>query len=325
MVISFNPDIRIEGYVTLAVTDQLSALADDTRSRVLAALDRHELTVGELTQVLQLPQSTVSRHLKVLADAGWVTSRAEGTSRVYALGQLEPSDRRLWQIVRERVLHSAPAKHDAGRLRSVVAERRTRSQEFFASAAGQWDALRTELFGERADAAALPGLLDEHWVIGDLGCGTGRGTASLAPFVSRVIAVDDSRAMLNAARRRLDGVENVELRQGDLEHLPINDAELDAATMTLVLAFVGEPVLALREVHRALKPGGRILIVDMQPHSRDDLRTRTGQVWQGISPDQIGGWLGEAGFTSTRYIPLPPDPQAKGPSLFACTARTRRR
>ena len=307
--------------MTVAVTDQLSVLADDTRSRVLSALDRHELTVGELMQVLQVPQSTASRHLKVLSDAEWVTSRAEGTSRVYAMATLDTSDRRLWQLVKERVATSSAARHDAVRLRSVLAERRARSQEFFATAAGQWDALRSELFGERSDVTAFLALLDEEWVVGDLGCGTGRGAASLAPFVRHVIAVDDSRAMLAAARRRLEGVNNVDIRQGDLGALPLADAELDAATMTLVLNFVAEPAAALSEVRRTLKAKGRVLIVDMQPHSRDDLRARTGQVWQGISEEQLTAWLHEAGFTAVRYIPIPPDPAAKGPTLFACTAR----
>lgn len=305
---------------TATVTDQLSVLADDTRARVLLALDRNELTVGELMQVLQLPQSTVSRHLKVLADSEWVTSRAEGTSRVYGLAALEVADRRLWQLVRERVAASAPARHDAGRLRSVLAERRARSREFFSTAAGQWDALRSELFGDRADVTAMLALLGDGWTVGDLGCGTGRATASLAPFVQRVIAVDDSRAMLNAARRRLEGVENVELRQGDLHALPLESETLDVATMMLVLNYVAEPVSALEEVRRVLRPDGRVLIVDMQPHSRDDLRARMGQVWQGISAAQVAGWLGDAGFAGVRYIPLSPDAQAKGPPLFACTA-----
>lgn len=309
--------------MTVAVTDQLSVLADDTRSRVLTALDRHELTVGELMQVLQLPQSTASRHLKVLSDAEWVTSRAEGTSRVYAMATatLDASDRRLWQLVKERVATSSAAKHDAVRLRSVLAERRARSQEFFSTAAGQWDALRSELFGERADVTALLALLDEDWVVGDLGCGTGRGAASLAPFVRQVIAIDDSRAMLTAARRRLADVSNVDIRQGDLSALPLDDGALDAATLMLVLNFVADPAAALSEVRRTLKSQGRVLIVDMQPHSRDDLRARTGQVWQGISEEQMRGWLHEARFTAVRYIPIPPDPAARGPALFACTAR----
>lgn len=245
-----------------------------------------------------------------------------GTSRVYSLSALDSSDRRLWQLVRDRVSETTPARHDATRLQRVLAERRERSREFFSSAAGQWDALRAELFGDRADVAALLGLLDERWTVGDLGCGTGRISASLAPFVQRVVAVDDSRGMLSAARRRLADAGNVEFRQGELGSLPVQDGELDAAVIALVLNYVAEPVQALTEVKRALKAGGRLLVVDMQPHDRDDLRLRTGQVWQGVTQEQVEGWLRDSGFKSVRYTALQPDAQAKGPPLFVCTGKT---
>ena len=212
---------------------RLGTLADPIRGRLLLLLDRHELTVSELTTVLQLPQSTVSRHLRVLADDGWVVARADGTSHLYrlAVGQLEPGARRLWHLVREQMTGTMAVAADAQRLSGVLAERRTRSQEFFSRAAGQWDSLRAELFGARPDLGAALGFLDEDWTVGDLGCGTGQLAAALAPFVRRVIAVDQSKAMLAAARRRLGGLDNVELRQGDLEALPIEDGELDAAAL----------------------------------------------------------------------------------------------
>jgi ubiquinone/menaquinone biosynthesis C-methylase UbiE/DNA-binding transcriptional ArsR family regulator len=306
--------------MTTAVYEQLSALADDTRGRVLCVLDRNELTVGELTQVLQLPQSTVSRHLKVLSDAGWVTSRAEGTSRLYALSSLEGSDRKLWQLVRTRVEESAAARHDLVRLERVLAERRQRSRDFFSTSAGQWDAMRAELFGDRSDITALLGLLDPAWVVGDLGCGTGRLTEALAPFVGSVVAIDESRGMLAMARRRLGSTPNVEFRSGDVMSLPVENGELNAAVLGLVLNYATDPVALLIEVRRSLARGGRILIIDMQPHDREELRARTGQAWMGISSEQLGAWLSEAGFSSVRYVPLSPDPQAKGPPLFSCTA-----
>ena len=305
-----------------AVLERLGALADETRSRTLLLLDRHELSVGELCSVLQLPQSTVSRHLKVLGDGGWVVARVEGPSRRYTMApQLEPEARRLWQVVRAQLADAAAAGQDAERLRSVLAERRSRSQEFFSASAAQWDALRTELFGQRADLLALPGLLDDEWTVGDLGCGTGQVTAALAPFVRRVIAVDQSRAMLAAARGRLKGLENVELRSGDLEELPIEDRELDAAVLLLVLHYVVDPAKALAEARRVLKPGGRLLVMDMTPHARDEYRQTMGHVWQGFDTEQINRWAAEAGFERVRYRSLPPDAQAKGPGLFAATMR----
>jgi ArsR family transcriptional regulator len=310
--------------MTAAIFDTLSALADATRARLLLALDRHELTVGELCAVTQLPQSTVSRHLRILNDQGWVTSRADGTSRQYrAASTLDAADRRLWQVVKEQLAAGRQAAQDAERLRGVLARRRTASREFFATAAGQWDALRSELFGRTAGLAALPGLLDEGWTVGDLGAGTGELAASLAPFVARVIAVDASRSMLAAARRRLDGHDNVECRAGELEALPLADGELDAAVLFLVLHHVVEPPRALAEVHRVLRPGGRVLIVDMTPHEHEEYRDRMGHLWLGFSPGTLGGWLEEAGLDGFRYHTLPADPEAKGPILFAATGRRR--
>ena len=301
------------------IFERMSALADSTRSRLLLVLERNELTVGEMCAVVQLPQSTVSRHLKTLSDEGWVTSRAEGTSRRYRMSadRLEPAARRLWMLVRESVSTLAAAEQDGVRLRSVLAQRSTRSQEFFSTAAGQWDRLREELFGRRADLLGLLGLLDPAWTIGDLGCGTGQVSASLAPFVRRVVAVDSSAAMLGAARTRLAGMETVEVRTGELEALPVDDGELDAALLFLVLHYVAEPAAALAEARRALKPGGVLLIVDMTPHDREDYRQVMGHVWLGFGAEQLDGWLREAGFAETRYVPLPADPAAKGPALFA--------
>lgn len=308
-----------------SVFGRLDLLADPTRGRLLALLDRRELTVSELCAVLQLPQSTVSRHLKLLADGGWVASRPEGTTRRYTMAPgLDPADRRIWQVVHAQLATEPAAAQDAERLRSVLAERRTRSQEFFARSAGRWDALRAELFGRRADLLALLGLLDETWTVGDLGCGTGQIAASLAPFVARVIAVDQSRAMLAAARARLAGMANVELRHGELEALPLEDAELDAAVLFLVLDYLPDPEAALAEVRRVVRPGGRLLVVDLTPHGRDEYRQTLGHQWQGFSAEQIRGWLEAAGFTGVRYRTLPPDPDAKGPALFAAGARADR-
>ena len=198
-------------------------------------------------------------------------------------------------------------------MQTVLAERRTKSQEFFSSSAGQWDRLRDDLFGERFHLAALPAFADSEWTVGDLGCGTGQLTAALAPFVGRVIAVDASAAMLQAAKKRLQGFENVELRRGDLEALPIDDARLDAATLALVLHHLPEPERALAEVARVLKPGGRLLIVDMLPHDRESYRQQMGHVWLGFSDEHVRRILDESGFGDIRIVPLPPDPQIKRP------------
>ena len=304
------------------ILDHLSALADATRDRLLLLLESHELTVSELCAVVQLPQSTVSRHLKSLADAGWVSSRAEGTSRLYTMARegLDPTTRRLWLLVREQVSGSRAATQDHHRLQGVLAERRTKSQEFFSSSAGHWDRLRDELFGPAFHLQALLGLIDERMIVGDLGAGTGAVSAALAPVVARVVAVDNSAAMIQAARRRLHGVTNVELRRGDLEDLPIEDRSLDAATLILVLPYVAQPERALREAARVLKPGGRLLVADLLPHDREAYRHQMGHVWLGFSEQQFAQYLANAGFDNARIRPLPADSRAKGPALFVATA-----
>src|SRR5260370_717094 len=226
-----------------AILDHLASLADTTRSRILLLLDRHELTVGELCGITQLPQSTVSRHLKALSDAGWIAARAEGTSHLYAMtrDELDPSARRLWLLVREQVGPTPAAAQDQRRLQAALAERRTKSQEFFSSSAGQWDRVRDDLFGDRFHLSALGAFAESGWVVGDLGCGTGQVSAALAPFVARVVAVDGSAAMLQAAKKRLQGFDNIDLRRGDLESLPIDEARLGAAPLMLGLHHVPEP------------------------------------------------------------------------------------
>ena len=304
------------------ILEHLSALSDPTRNRLLLLLDRHELTVSELCGVLQLPQSTVSRHLKALADAGWVGVRAEGTRNLYTLSrdELESSARRLWLLVREQMGSTPAAAHDQRRLQTALAARRTASQEFFASSAGQWDRLRDEMFGDRFHLAALAAFAEREWTVGDLGCGTGRGSEALAPFVARVIAVDASAAMLQAARKRVQSFDNVELRRGELETLPIDDALLDAATLMLVLHHVTEPARALAETARVLKPGGRVILVDMLPHDREHYRQQMGHVWLGFAEEHIQRLFSESGFTSSRVVPLAAHAKAKGPGLFVASA-----
>ena len=319
-----------------AILENLASLADATRIRLLLLLDRHELMVSELCTITQLPQSTVSRHLKALLDAGWISGRVDGTSHLYAMsrpssstvrdraeGRDEPdaARRRLWQLVREQAGPSSTALQDQRRLEAALAARRTTSQEFFSSSAGQWDRLRDELFGDRVHLAAVAALAEADWVVGDLGCGTGQLSAVLAPFVARIVAVDASTAMLQAAKKRLARFGHIDLRRGELESLPIDDARLDLATLMLVLHHVPEPERAVAEVARVVKPGGRVVIADMLPHDRDSYRHQMGHVWLGFSEDHIHRMLGESGFAAIRVVPVPPDAKAKGPGLFVATAR----
>ena len=310
-----------------AVFDNLGTLADATRSRILLLLEGTELTVSELCSVMQLPQSTVSRHLKILSDEGWVVARDSGASRFYSLvpSRLDPFAKRLWHVVRDQVSSSAAAQQDARRKDSVLAARRVKMHTYFTGAAGNWDQVRSELIGARTDLIALLDLFDPSWTVGDLGCGTGNLSTLLAPVVAHVIAVDESGAMLSAARKRLASFENVDVRSGSIEELPVDDAELDVALLFMVAHYVIEPVKAFAEARRALKPGGRLLMLDFTSHEREDYSLQMGHVWQGFSEDQLRAWAGEAGLSVARYRVLPADPQAKGPALFSLVARKDKR
>ena len=308
---------------TPVILDRLNALGDETRTRILALLDRSELTVSELCSVLQVAQPTVSRHLKTLASEGWVEARAEGRNRHYrsAASTVDDPARAVWSIVREEIENGGVYAADRERARTVLSDRRLRSSAFFAASAGRWDAMRAQLFGSATGLAPLLGLLDPAWVVGDLGVGTGALAGRLAPFVRRVVGIDRSPEMLEAAAARLHDVAGVELRVGDLEALPIDDDELDLAILALVLHYVVDPPAALAEARRALTPGGRMVLLDMRPHERGfEYAEEMGHVWPGFECDRIDAWLAEAGFSGARVSPLPPDADATGPLLFLASA-----
>lgn len=310
------------------LTDRLAALGEMVRLRILRVLEREELSVGEVARVIQLPQSTVSRHLKVLADGDWVSKRAEGTATLYrlVLDELPETSRQLWIAVREQLGGprgegpTSDLAEDLRRLHSVLAERREDSQAFFGRVAGQWDDVRNDLFGHRFTLLGLLCLLPRDWVVADLGCGTGNVAELLSPLVQRVIAVDQSQPMLSAAKKRLEDVRNVEFLCGELTALPMADASVDAAVCTLVLHHLAEPGTALREMRRVLKPGGIALVVDMTSHDRDTYRHTMGHRWLGFSEQQTLQMTRDAGLENARVVLLPSDTHGKGPGLFACTA-----
>ena len=307
---------------TSAVFDRLVALSDPIRCRLLLALEGQELAVNELKAALQLPQSTISRHLKVLADEGWILSRANGPSNWYRMAgrDLDPGARRLWLVVREQFGGTPAAVRDAERIKGVLSDRHDRSQKFFATSAGQWDKLRAELFGTGIEWLALSGLLGSHWVVGDLGAGTGQLSANLAPMVARVIAVDESDAMLKTLATRVQHLSNVDVRRGSLESLPIESDSLDLAMIVLVLHHLAEPARAIEEAGRVVKPGGRVIIADMMPHERTEYLESMGHQWLGFDRQAVAGWCQSTGFGGLSYRPLPPQPNTKGPLLFVASA-----
>ncbi len=300
----------------------MQSLSEPIRTRLLRILEKSELTVAEMCTTLQLPQSTVSRHLKVLSDDGWISSRRDGASNLYRMHphDIDHAQKRLWNVVKNQSVSSVTADQDDARLEQVLDSRRSKSQAFFSSAAGKWDRIRTELFGHRVDSWALAAAIDSESIVGDLGCGTGVIAQSIAPWVEHVIAVDSSTAMLHTAKKRLKDAPNVELRRGELTQIPIEDGVLSIAILILVLPYLSAPQVAFSEAYRVCRPGGRLVIVDMVEHDRKEFREELGHSWLGFSNTQITGWLKHAGWNREQLVCLPPESEAKGPGLFVARA-----
>jgi ArsR family transcriptional regulator len=296
----------------------MGTLADATRLRLLRMLERHELGVSDLCDIVQLPQSTVSRHLKLLGDEGWTTSHRQGTTNLYRmmLDELDPTQRNLWLLAREQTQDWPTLQQDELRLAQRLQQRRTDSKAFFAGAAAEWDKMRQELYGPSLSHEAILGLVPPQWTIADLGCGTGNLTAELGRHVRQVLGVDNSEEMLDAARRQTAELENVALRRGDLESVPIEDNAVDAALLIVVLTYVPDPMIVLRQMQRVLKPGGHGVVMDVLRHDRDDFRRQMGQQSLGFDPDQLATMLIDAGFENVTCQNVPPEPQAKGPALL---------
>ena len=310
---------------------RLAEIGDPVRMRMLRVLESEELSVGEIARVLQIPQSTASRHLKMLNRGGWLTSRSAKTATFYRLVQddLGSQTRPLWRSIRDHLAGSPEAAEDARRLRDVMAQRATDSLSFFGRVAGEWDAMRAELFGDRFLAEGLIALLPSDWTVADLGCGTGNAAALLVPCVERVIAIDQSGPMLDAARRRVgrDGLDahNVEFLEGTAESIPLTDAAVDAVVASLVLHHVPDPAAVLREARRVLRTdrgGGQLLVIDMEAHGRREYRHTMGHSHLGFDGAVLSELFTSSGFEEPRLVHLPSEPGAtKGPGLFAAVAR----
>lgn len=305
------------------VFERLSALAEPTRARMLRVLAVHELAVGELARVLQTSQPTVSRHLKQLDAGGWVLRRKVGTATCYRVdaATLEPEAAALWAVVRAPLDEDAldPASlyaEDLRRLDGVLAERSADSEELFRRLGGRWDEVRQELFGEACVLPALLALLPPGLTIVDLGCGTGAMLPLLAPVAARVVGVDREEAMLEVARARVEGLDNVTLLRGRLDDLPIDSDGVDLAVCALVLHHVRELGPVLAEARRVLRPGGRLVVLDMGEHDREDYRQTMGHQHLGFSREQVGALAAGAGLSLASWRLLPPDPRAHGPGLF---------
>ncbi|SOB80996.1 transcriptional regulator, ArsR family [Sphingomonas guangdongensis] len=295
-----------------AALDILRAGADPTRLRILALLRAMELSVGELAQVLGQSQPRVSRHVRILGDAGLVERRKEGSWVFVVLGARERV-RPLLQAL-DAWNGGAPdhwAVADTARLAAVRADRAAAAAEWFQARAPEWDAIRSLHVADAEVEAAMARVLG----IGghaparlgrllDIGTGTGRMLELFGPAADTALGIDRSSEMLRLARAKLDGRVEADLRQADLYALPLPDDAADVAVIHHVLHFAQQPAAAIAEAGRVLAPAGRLLIADFAPHDREELRASEGHVRLGFADDAVLGWFAEAGLAPERIETL---------------------
>jgi ArsR family transcriptional regulator len=283
----------------------LRAAADASRVRLLAICAQGEWTVTELTQVLGQSQPRVSRHLKLLADAGLLERFREGSWVFYRRARTGTGARLARSLCRMLPTDDPELALDRQRLAAVRAARQEQAAQYFAAQADRWDEVRSLYVDDAKVEAALLGAFGEHPPrnLLDIGTGTGRVLQLFAPRVGFGLGIDLSREMLSVARANLDrtSLRNCQVRHGDMYHLPLPDGSFDAATMHNVLHFADDPGAALAEAARVLRPGGRLVVVDFARHELEFLRREHAHRRLGFTDAEMRGW-----FTAAGLIPEPP-------------------
>jgi ubiquinone/menaquinone biosynthesis C-methylase UbiE/DNA-binding transcriptional ArsR family regulator len=285
-------------------TRTLKALADPMRLRVLAAVAEEELTVGEVQEVVKSVQSSVSRNLAILRDAGFVRDRREGTNVYFSVRQDMPQEAHgLFKSLQTQFGELPEAKADRARLEGCRRRRLQRSRNYFESVAGDWERIRKSYFDDRVTSIAIEKLLPQDLVLADIGCGTGNLTFELARFAHKVIGVDLSQEMLRRARNVADEkqLRNVEFRRGDALKLPLAARSADAAFCVMVLHFLSDPQRAVAELCRITRAGGSVIVVDLVQHSQAWMREQMAHRWPGFKRSAIEEWFRDAGVGEITY------------------------
>jgi ubiquinone/menaquinone biosynthesis C-methylase UbiE/DNA-binding transcriptional ArsR family regulator len=285
------------------------ALADTSRLRILRLLRSMELSVGELALVLGQSQPRVSRHVKILCDAGLTERRKEGSWVFVALGARQLLDPVLAAIdALDGEAADPEGATDAARLAAVRADRAASASQWFEAHASEWDAIRSLHIAESEVEVAMQRLLGDAPLgrLVDIGTGTGRMIELFAPRAKTALGIDRSSEMLRIARAKIGerGLAHAELRQADLYSLPLGDGGADVAIIHHVLHYAQQPGAAIVEAARVLAPNGRLLIADFAPHDREDLRAQDAHTRLGFSDAQIEGWFATAGLAAERIETL---------------------
>ncbi|HKQ50252.1 MAG TPA: metalloregulator ArsR/SmtB family transcription factor [Phycisphaerae bacterium] len=301
------------------------ALAEPTRQRLVQILLSEELSVTELITVLRLPQSTISRHLKVLRAADLVRDRREGVTTYYTAAPLDDVDDLRGAIHRWLARRPLPQPL-VTRLQRVLRRRDDGAAGFFQRIGKRWDELREAAFGEAFATEAFAALLPREWTVADIGTGTGFLLPILADNFDRVIAVEPAATMLECARQRGAecGATNIDFHAGDLDRLPIEDHTCDLTIACLVLHHVPEPGRALAEMHRVVKPGGRILVIEQRAHENQAFYEMMQDRWWGFERGDLARQVAAVGFGDVRHHDLRMVQAKSGaidsPGLFVLTA-----
>ena len=271
------------------------ALADITRVRLMAVLIRHELRVGELVQVMDMGQSRISRHLRILSDCGLVSSRRDGLWAYYSAAK---GSFPFLSAVKPFFEESDPLwAKDLANASQVLKDRENAVRSFFQDKAGDWDRLRLDILGTLDLEAEIIARMRSCPTAADLGCGAGHLLPALLSKADRVVGVDSSSSMLEEALKRLrDKGERVSLRLGTLEHLPLSDREADFALCSMVLHHLSDPREGLSDAWRVLASGGTLVLVELDKHDRESMRQEYGDQWLGFQGQELAEWLQRAGF-----------------------------
>lgn len=276
------------------------ALSDETRLRLVHILMHYELSVNELVRILDMGQSRISRHLKILTEAGLLTFRRDGLWVFYSAAATG-TPRNFLRALEPFLPDDATMRSDMGMAAHILEERARKTRQFFNAIAENWDELNHEVLGEFDLPAQVCTALPEGCSTAvDLGCGTGAVLARMLPLARTLIGVDGSARMLEICRRRLEGEgvpeERYSLRIGELDHLPLRDHEADFACINLVLHHLSDPAAGLAEVRRILAPQGRLFVADFLRHNDETMRTRYGDRWLGFDEEQLAATLHQSGF-----------------------------
>jgi len=312
-----GPYVSTSGTLSFdTLNSALKAAGEETRLRVLALLAEAELTVSDLTDILRQSQPRISRHLKLLAEAGLVERFREGTWAFFRLAE-HGDGADVARILIERLNPGDQIiARDRARLASVRQARATAAQAYFRAHAAQWDRIRKlHVTDESVEEVIRAALADKPFrSLLDLGTGTGRMLELFGPEIERGLGLDLSLDMLLLARDRLEraGLKNCSVRQGDIYDLPLANDSFDVVILHQVLHFLDDGARAIHEAARVLRPGGRLLVVDFAPHEQEFLREQFAHRRLGFAPETVTQWITASGLEPVLHKSLVPEPGSEG-------------